>query len=198
MKKFHFVYITTNLINGKQYVGDHSTDNLNDEYLGSGKPVFKNAIKKYGRENFKREILELFETKKEAFNAQEKYINIYKTHVSQRGYNISLSGGHGVFGGYISDETKKKISLSVSKSLKGRVFSEEHKKKLSEAGKNKIFTKEHKQKMSNSAKNRPSNRKGKKHSEETKLKISNAGKGRKHSEKTKLKFKNRIPWNKKV
>jgi len=31
----HYTYITTNLINGKQYVGDHSTDNLNDEYLGS-------------------------------------------------------------------------------------------------------------------------------------------------------------------
>ena len=45
MKK-HYVYITTNLINRKQYVGDHSTDNLNVSYLGSGSILHK-AINKY-------------------------------------------------------------------------------------------------------------------------------------------------------
>ena len=44
MNKYHFVYITTNTINGKQYVGDHSTNNINDHYLGSGKAAFKPAI----------------------------------------------------------------------------------------------------------------------------------------------------------
>jgi len=66
-KKFNYVYITTNLINGKQYVGDHSCDNLKkDNYLGSGKPYFQNAINKYGLKNFKKEILEFFTNSKEA------------------------------------------------------------------------------------------------------------------------------------
>jgi len=70
----HFVYITTNLINGKQYVGDHSTNDLNDGYLGSGRPYLQRALRQYGKQNFKKEILEVFPSKKEAFNAQEKYI----------------------------------------------------------------------------------------------------------------------------
>ena len=41
----HFVYITTNLLNGKQYIGDHSSPSLNDSYLGSGKAI-KSAIRK--------------------------------------------------------------------------------------------------------------------------------------------------------
>lgn len=109
-KKFNFVYITTNLITGKQYVGDHSTNNLEkDKYLGSGKPYFLNALNEYGQENFKREILEFFNTKEEAFNAQEKYIIQYSTLVPN-GYNISPKGGHGI-SGCLSEETKEKIRI---------------------------------------------------------------------------------------
>jgi len=112
-KKFNFVYITTNLINNKQYVGDHSTDNLEcsttKNYLGSGRPYFKNAKKKYGKENFKREILEYFSTKREASDAQEKYIHKFKTHISVGGYNISWKGGHNVKECW-SEESKEKLS----------------------------------------------------------------------------------------
>ena len=92
-KKFNFVYITANLINGKQYVGEHSTDNLEkDNYLGSGR-LFSQKVKQYGRKNFKKEILEIFPTKQEAFDAQKLYINLYKTHISQGGYNKDWTGG---------------------------------------------------------------------------------------------------------
>jgi len=78
--KFHYVYITENILNGKKYIGDRSCNCLpeKDYYLGSGIHL-KNAKEKYGKENFKKEILELFETKKEAFDAQEKYIKEYNT-----------------------------------------------------------------------------------------------------------------------
>ena len=51
----HIIYQTTNLINNKRYIGYHSTDNLDDGYLGSGK-ILKQSIEKNGVDNFKREI----------------------------------------------------------------------------------------------------------------------------------------------
>ena len=91
LKKHNIVYITTNLINGRQYIGDHSTDNLNDGYLGSGKALIK-AISKYGKENFKREILEECDTKLTAWRKQKEYISKYNT-ITPHGYNICPAGG---------------------------------------------------------------------------------------------------------
>lgn len=47
--KNHYVYITTNLINGKQYVGDHTIQNKGGYYLGSGL-IMENAFRKYGKQ----------------------------------------------------------------------------------------------------------------------------------------------------
>ena len=52
----HIVYKTTNLVNNKIYIGIHSTNDINDGYLGSGVYLFSD-LKKYGKENFKREVL---------------------------------------------------------------------------------------------------------------------------------------------
>jgi hypothetical protein len=65
-------------------------------------------IKQYGHNKFKREILEFFDTKQDAFNAQERYINEYNTLVPN-GYNISPKGGYGVPGSFLNQETKNKI-----------------------------------------------------------------------------------------
>lgn len=68
-KKYYLVYKTTNLVNGKIYIGQHQTYDLNDGYLGSG-ILIQRAIEKYGEENFKREIL--FECSSvEEMNAKE-------------------------------------------------------------------------------------------------------------------------------
>ena len=56
---YNFTYQTKNLINGKTYVGVHSTDKLNDGYLGSGKRL-QIAIEKYGRDNFTSIPLDFF------------------------------------------------------------------------------------------------------------------------------------------
>jgi len=62
-KRYHFLYKTTNLLNGKFYVGMHSTDDMDDGYLGSGLRL-RRSIRKYGATNFKREVLEFFESRK--------------------------------------------------------------------------------------------------------------------------------------
>jgi hypothetical protein len=113
-KKYNFVFITTNLINGKQYIGDHSTNNLDDNYLGSGIYIH-NAILKYGKENFKIQILEFFDTRKEAFNAQEKHIKKCNTLIP-KGYNVSPKGGHQTNGGFNAKSRKK---LSNTRKKKG-------------------------------------------------------------------------------
>lgn len=102
----HFVYITTNTVNGKKYIGDHSSETLDDDYLGSGLLIIK-AIKKCKKENFNRQILEQFNTKEAAFKSQEKYIKQYNTLVPN-GYNISPKGGVGITRCH-SSETKQKM-----------------------------------------------------------------------------------------
>lgn len=73
-KKYHFIYKTTNQINGKFYVGMHSTDDPNDGYLGSGYKL-RRSINKYGNENFKMEILEFFDNRKLLVERERDLVN---------------------------------------------------------------------------------------------------------------------------
>lgn len=73
-KKHHYIYKTTNLINGKYYIGMHSTNDLNDGYIGSGKRLWY-SIKKYGKENFNFEILEFLPNRKKLKKREEEIIN---------------------------------------------------------------------------------------------------------------------------
>lgn len=71
-KIYHYIYKTTCLVTGRFYVGMHSTDNLEDGYLGSGK-ILGYSRKKHGDENHKKEILEMLPTR-EALKLREKEI----------------------------------------------------------------------------------------------------------------------------
>jgi len=185
--KFNYVYVTTNLIDGKKYIGDHSSDRLNDGYLGSG-IILAKAIKKYGRKNFKKEILEFFDTKKEAFDAQIKWINEYNT-VRPNGYNISPAGGTQCNAGY-SNEMREKISHAVKKRYEEDPSYRERVIKATTGVKQSQETIE----------KRIRKFRGKQRSEETKRKIGNANRGTKHSEKSRKNMsdahKGQKAWNK--
>jgi histidinol phosphatase-like enzyme len=84
------IYKTTNLINDKIYIGKHKTINPNDNYLGSGTAI-KHAIKKYGRENFVKEILYIFDNEAD-MNAKEKELVTLDFIKENTNYNETLGG----------------------------------------------------------------------------------------------------------
>lgn len=102
-KHIHYVYKTTNLINGRYYIGKRSAYFLEDGYMGSGKRL-RYEIDKYGRENFKKEILEFFDTSELALEREKQIVNeeILKDPLC---LNLQIGGNGG--GGYRSEEHKK-------------------------------------------------------------------------------------------
>ena len=88
--KYNYFYRITNLINGHFYYGVHSTDNINDGYMGSGKRL-KMAYKKYGMENFEKEILKFFDDVKDAYEYEELVVSEEMVNNNEC-YNISLGG----------------------------------------------------------------------------------------------------------
>jgi hypothetical protein len=92
MAKSYLLYRITNLINGKIYVGVHSTEDPNDGYMGSGRTI-QNAIKKYGIENFKKEILEFLESEETMYLAEAKIVN--SEFINRRDTYNEVTGGRG-------------------------------------------------------------------------------------------------------
>lgn len=131
---YYLIYKTTNLINGKFYIGAHKTENIGDSYMGSGK-YLKQAIKKNGIESFSREILHILESveemyKKEAELVTEEFI------CNENTYNLKPggSGGNpGIIGAFAgrkhSEESKEKIKLARAKQAP---MSEDARRRISE------------------------------------------------------------------
>lgn len=71
--KYHYFYKITNNINGHFYYGVHNTNNINDGYMGSGTRLHY-AYKKYGIENFSKEILKYFESSDDAFQYESEIV----------------------------------------------------------------------------------------------------------------------------
>lgn len=90
--KQHYIYLTTNLINGKQYIGQHYGE-LNDSYYGSGVVIAK-AIQQYGKENFTKEILAIT-TQEEIDELEKFYIAQFNAVESDNFYNLSEGGQQG-------------------------------------------------------------------------------------------------------
>lgn len=89
----YIIYKTTNNLDGKYYIGCHCTKDENDDYLGSGKHLSA-AIKKYGKENFTKEVLFIFSNKQDMFFKEQELVNeaVVKDLDS---YNLKVGGSGG-------------------------------------------------------------------------------------------------------
>jgi hypothetical protein len=106
---FYIIYETTNMINGMKYRGCHSTDNLNDGYLGSG-TYFKKAVLAYGKENFNKTILCVCNSLEQMIEKEAEYVD-NEWVLREDTYNLQTGG---LSYGILSEESKEKISNSVS------------------------------------------------------------------------------------
>ena len=127
-KKYHFIYKTTNLNNNEFYMGMHSTDNLDDGYLGSGNRL-KRSIKKYGKGIFRREIIDFFNSR-EQLEVAEKRIVSEELLKDPLCLNLTIGGQGGDVHPWSSESRKKSSDKlknrdntwgdKVSKALKGK------------------------------------------------------------------------------
>ena len=180
---YGYIYRTINLINGKKYIGKRKSNKfLANNYLGSGK-ILNQAIEKYGKENFKVELIEWCNNKDVLSEKERYWIEYYNAVKSENYYNLAKGGegwnynhkgnNHPMYGKHHSDETRLKMSLikkGKSNSNKGRYHSQETKDKISKAMKNKT-----RKPMSQKTKDKISKaNKGKKFSEEHRINLSKA------------------------
>ncbi|QYC51063.1 homing endonuclease [Klebsiella phage vB_KpnM-VAC66] len=139
----HIIYKITNLANNKIYVGAHSTEDINDSYMGSGVAI-KAAQRKYGIDKFIKEILHIFDTREEMYEKEREIVNLEFVN-NPHTYNMGIGGDGGpMLGMFHSEEKKQEISKitkermtdevksRLSKLKKGKPQSEESNRKRSE------------------------------------------------------------------
>lgn len=146
-----YVYIITNILNNKQYVGQKLSSTFVKSYYGSGNYI-KSAVNKYGKENFKQEILCWCESREDMNVKEQYYIEYYNT-LYPNGYNMTLNTFNSGLKQKHSEATKEKIRQKhLNKTI-------EEKKQISIKFHNTISKrtevewKELKEKISNSVKN---------------------------------------------
>jgi hypothetical protein len=112
--KVHLVYKTTLITTGEFYIGVHSTDNIEDGYLGSGK-IIRASLKKHGRDAFARELLAVCESRDEALQRERELVSA-DVLLDPLCLNIAIGGDGPMFSRPLTNDHKEKIS----RSLKGR------------------------------------------------------------------------------
>lgn len=163
----HYIYKTTCLITNRYYVGMHSTSNLDDGYMGSGKRL-RYSIRKYGINNHKREIIKFFDDRKSLIIAEKNMITTEMIN-DNNCMNLKCGGTGGLDG--LPDNIIKKIRDSASNYQKQK-------------WQDKNYVNEFKLKSINGVKRghklghyKYDNFKNRKHTEESKIKMSNSSKG---------------------
>lgn len=188
------IYKTLNTVNGKYYIGMDSKNDPN--YLGSG-ALLKKAIQKYGKDCFKKIILEQCDSL-EQLKEQEKYwINVYNACSDRESYNISTGGTGGDNFTHNPDKelireklqarrhteaTKKKIRENNWQSTHpgsrtGTKWTEEQRSRMENYWKNNIHPNRGKKLTKEAIEKRTKSRAGYRPSEETKQKMRQAKEG---------------------
>ena len=107
-----FIYLWTNKVNGKKYLGSH-IGSPDDGYLGSG-VLFRKALKKYGSDQFARELLEIDVPEDQIRFREQHFLDLYQAAKSSTFYNIAAQArnytGHGPV-------TREQMSKSIKKAL---------------------------------------------------------------------------------
>ena len=169
-KTIHYLYKTTCLVTKRYYIGIHSTNKLDDGYMGSGKRL-RYSIRKYGIDNHKKEILEFFNSRDLLVEAEKKAITVEML-ADNNCMNI-VEGGGGFTSEYARECVKK--SNEVQRLLKETNPEWVENSKLNRS-------KGHKLTYKNGRKKVLPNWNGKTHSDDTKLKMSEVKKGKYNGE----------------
>jgi group I intron endonuclease len=178
-----YIYKTTNLINGKIYVGKKESD-FDPSYLGSGLLINK-AILKYGIENFIVEQIDDSESVEDLNKKEKFWISELCAQDIAIGYNICEGGEGGDT--FSNNPNKEEIRKKHSLANKGRIHTEEARKNMSNARLGWVPTDETRKRMSASQKGN-SNKKNKTVSSEGRANIAKGKIGQKCTEETRLKM----------
>ncbi|MEK7499465.1 MAG: NUMOD3 domain-containing DNA-binding protein [Patescibacteria group bacterium] len=186
------IYLITNLINGKYYVGKTSK-NLIARFSGHfrsrncKKTALGAALNEYGAKNFSVELLTTIANDK-ADEMEKLWICTLQANNRLSGYNLTLGGDGGptMLGRKHSEQTK----LKMSRSSKGKLFSQEHKNNISKSKLGSKDSEETKLKKSIARLGKNNPRYGKIWSLEERAKLASYGMlGKKHSEATREKMR---------
>lgn len=120
---YYTVYKITNNINGKIYIGQHKTCNLDDGYMGSGKILIQ-AIAKNGIDNFSKEYLFIYDNEAD-MNSKEEELVSESFILEDSNYNIKVGG----VGGFKPDDIRRGI-IAAAEYWRGRTHTEETKAKM--------------------------------------------------------------------
>jgi len=168
-QKYHILYKTTCVVTGRYYVGCHSTWNIDDGYLGSGK-FLKNSIKKYGIDNHHRETLELFECRKDLMLREREIVNeeMLKDTLCM---NLKRGGEGGL--SLVDKATQRRISQAGAAATNNKFLIDTTYREYASA-----IIRDRNKKLHQQGIMKPVDWTGKKHSYESKLKMSISAKNR--------------------
>jgi hypothetical protein len=115
-RKYHYIYKITCKITNRFYIGMHSTDNLNDGYMGSGKRLWF-SINYHGRENHIKEILEFLPSRQALIEREEEIVT--KDLINEKLCLNLVKGGQG--GGGCSNFDEEKLKKFTNDGVKARI-----------------------------------------------------------------------------